>query len=366
MAAPPHDPASPNPLELIESARTKYNLAMARARHGAPELALLSLHGSLEDVLRAHGLRLNLPAAHQTFPHLIKALVSVAQLPLSAAEADGLKLIHRLQAHVAHGAHIAVTSDTIDAYHHLAAQLLPRYGVMVVPPEAPPAATATTVPGQRGEAPRDRPPPRRERTVYPDVRSARYPGQAMPSAVTRDLPMARELLRDQQPPQRPPDLGRPTVATWLRTPTWLLPALIVLSIFLIGLVISLSLQLGTAPLAPTAIVSLPTSAASAPPPSAEVAEATADPALLVTPPATAVPPGALAVGRSAVVRADAVALNVRARPGTAGDIPIQVVLSPGTAMEIIGGPVVADGMDWWQVRAGGSEGWCAAEWIEVR
>ena len=33
------------PLELMESARVKYSLALARLRRGPPELALLSLHG---------------------------------------------------------------------------------------------------------------------------------------------------------------------------------------------------------------------------------------------------------------------------------------------------------------------------------
>ncbi len=375
MATPPDEVAPSSQLELIESARTKYTLAMARTRHGPPELALLSLHGSLEDVLRAHGLRLQLPAAYEPFPQLLAALVAVEQLPLSAAEADGIRRMHRLRARVAHGEQIAVTRETIDAYHRLTARLLPRYGVLVVAPEEQPA-TATTTPARRGDPtargagapPNTR---RRERTDYPDDQAARSSGRPLPSAATRDLPLARKLLDEQRSRVPQFDLAGRAADFWWHSQTWLLPTLIVLGIFLIGLIISLSLQPRTAPLVPTAAISLPT----------------LPPALLVTPAplgaATqlgsssggptavgAVPQttaaGAFTIGRIVYVRADAEALNVRARPGTGADNPTMVVLSSGTAVELIGGPVAAENFTWWKVRAGGAEGWCAGEWLEVR
>lgn len=394
--------AAPGPLELLESARTKYSLALARVRRGPPELALLSVHGSLEDVLRAHGMRLQLAEAYGSFPQLLDALTQAEQLPLSGPEADGIKRMHRLRARVAHGEQIAVAAETLDAYHRLAARLLPRYGVMVVGPEGPEAgagerqaATATTVPGRRGDTTalvrRDGPetrrrgdtaaldrnlaggPPRRERTVYPDDRPARYAGRVLPSAATRDLPLAREMMGGRRGGWE----GRLADA-WERSQRWLLPTIIVISMFLVGLVISASLgQMRAVPVAPTAAVAVtalaapPTAlpaapgagaAATAPAGVAEGAAATAVPALVT---ATA-GPGELAVGRTAFVRADAEALNVRERPGTVGANAVVVTLQPGTGVEIIGGPTVADGLTWWQVRAASVEGWSAGQWLEVR
>jgi hypothetical protein len=390
---------APGLLELIESARTKYTLAMARVRRGPPELALLSVHGSLEDILRAHGLRLGLPEAYDPFPQLLVALTGADQLPLSAAEADSIRRMHRLRARVAHGEQIVVAAETLDSYHRLAARLLPRYGVVVVPPSAPDEdgapprepATATTVPGRRGDTTaamgRDDPAtrrrgdtaaldrelaptrPRRERTVYPDDRPARYASRMLPSAVTRDLPLAREMLNDQ----RNSTAGRLT-DMWERSQRWLLPAVIVISIFLIGLVISASLgQMRGGPVAPTAVIAY-TPVAGAPLPVASPATllATVGPAAVaptidlaaLTP--TVPGPTDLAVGRTAYVRADAGALNVRQRPGTTGENPIQVILDPGSAVQIIAGPTSADGMTWWQISAAGTEGWCAGQYLEVR
>ncbi|NTU84920.1 MAG: hypothetical protein HGA45_37075, partial [Chloroflexales bacterium] len=299
--APPQPEPPLGPLELTESARAKYTLALARARRGPPELALLSLHGSLEDILRAHALRLHLRAAQEPFPLLLDALVTAEQAPLSAAEADSIKRMHRLRARVAHGEQIAVTRETIDAYHRLTARLLPRYGVVVVSPDdMPPAATTTTTPGRRADPTAvlrretmetrqrgdtlalDRelgpPPPRRERTVYPDDKPARYAGRALPSAATRDLPLAREMLGAQRPRRASDssDLLGQAADFWRRRQAWLLPALILVCIFLIGVVISAGLQMRAAPVAPTAAVSVPTLA---PPPPMQ----TAPPGAITTP-----------------------------------------------------------------------------------
>lgn len=390
----PEQTASPGPLELIESARSKYILAQARARRGPPELALLSIHGSLEDALRAHGLRLQLPEAYEPFPQLLEALTAVDKLPLSSAEAEGIRRMHRLRARVAHGEQIAVTAETLQAYHRLATRLLSRYGIVVAAPEpdaeAPPGrqpATATTVPARRGDTAvihQDTPgtrrrgdtaaldrnlvpaAPRRERTVYPDDRPARYAGRVAPSAATRDLPLARELMVARRRPGR----GGGLDAFWDGSQRWLLPVIIVTSIFLIGIVISTSLgQLRGEAVAPTAALAVtPQANAPALVPTADPAILpTADPALAPTP-ATNVspPPNTLAVGTVAYVRADAGALNVRQRPGLAADNPIQVELGPGTAVQIVGGPVEADGMTWWQVRAASAEGWCAGQFLEAR
>ncbi|HMQ31197.1 MAG TPA: SH3 domain-containing protein [Chloroflexaceae bacterium] len=385
------DMATPGPLELIESARTKYTLAMARVRRGPPELALLSVHGSLEDVLRAHGLRLRLPAAYEPFPQLLEALTAVEQLPLSAAEAEGIRRMHRLRARVAHGEAIAVAAETLDAYHRLAARLLPRYGVTVVPPSlpeeaadpraagAPPARRGDTMAIVRSDTPETRRRgdtavldrnlaaggPRRERTVYPDDRPARYAGRVLPSAATRDLPLAREMLRAR--PRR--GWGDQLEDAWEGAGRYLLPAVIVISIFLVGLVISTSLgQLRGQPAVPTAAVAFtPLPVPTLGPGDGLGAGAPLAPTALPADPAAPPPaPGELAVGVTAYVRADAGALNVRERPGLAEDNPIQVTLAPGTAVQVVGGPEPADGMTWWRLSAAGVEGWSAGDWLEVR
>lgn len=395
MSTPPAEETSPGPLELLESARTKYQLALGRLRRGSTELALLSLHGAIEDVLRGHGLRMQLPAAYEAFAQLLDALTTVRQQPLSAAEAEGVRRMHRLRARVAHGEQIVVTRETIDAYQRLAARLLPRYGVLVVGPEEEAAEAAGRLPVpssarrerdtvamlrdepaavvRRGDTARiEREAPRRERTVYPDNGSATYLGRARPSRATADLPLAREWSsgggrrghrgEGVYRAERQADM-------WARAQSWLLPALAIVSIFLVGLVISVSLQrMRAEPPVPTAV--LPeVSRAGAPAPqitSAGPADAGASPPVAATAAPTAPAPGALAPGVTAYVAEVSGGLNVRAQPGTAPANQIVFSLAPGTAVEVIGGPVEADGFVWWQVRGPTGEGWCAGQFLELR
>jgi hypothetical protein len=388
------DEAAPGPLELLESARTKHRLATARLRRGPPELALLSIHGAVEDVLRAHGLRLELPEADAPFVQLLDVLTRVRERPLSSAEAEGVRRMHRLRARVAHGEHIVVARETIEAYMRLATRLLPRYGVFVTGPEdaeaAPaqgggrregdtlatlrlePAASGRT--GTTARLEREAAGPRRERTVYPET-GARYPGQARPSKATADLPLAREWgAAGHDGPRGRRGVRRDDL--WDRARAWLLPGLAILTIFLVGAVMTIALQqLRAEPPVPTA--ALPTTAggpatlapqvtsvaAAAPPSGAATAVgATAAPAAAPI----AAPTGALAPGRTAYVRAESGGLNVRARAGTAPDNPVLFSLAPGTAVEVVAGPVDADGFTWWQVRGPTAEGWCAGQYLEVR
>jgi hypothetical protein len=388
------DDTTPGPLELLDSARTKYQLAVARLRRGPAELALLSLHGAIEDVVRAHGMRLELPEAAGSFPQLLDALTGVRQQPLSAAEAEGVRRMHRLRARVAHGEQIVVTRETLDAYQRLAARLLPRYGVMVVAPEggaepepttrepgAPPRREWEPTPAavRRGETARleraqGAAQPRRERTTVPDDNAARYMTRARPSRATADLPLAREWAgsgRVREVEQR---------AEWLaRAQGWLMPVLAVLTIFLIGAVISVGLQqMRAEPLVPTAAVPTVAASAFAPQitttePGTSAAESTISgeggatgPTAFATA-ATAAPTASadgLAPGRTAYVRADAPGLNVRAQAGATSQIIFS--LGPGSEVEIIGGPVEADGFTWWQVRGPTAAGWCAGAFLETR
>jgi hypothetical protein len=400
MSTPPEE-TSAGPVELLESAKTKYQLALARLRRGPPELALLSLHGAVEDALRARGLRLQLPAAYEPFGQLLDALTAAPQLPLTPVEAEGVRRMHRLRARVAHGEQISVTRETLEAYQRLAARLLPRYGALVVGPEdeaagqeaAGQASTTTTVVrrerdtvaalaaepalARRGDTARIEREPPRERTVYPDGTSARYLGRARPSRATADLPLAREWSRGAQRGRGGADDGAwRRVEIWGRAQRWLLPALAVVSIFLIGALISVGLQqMRAAPPVPTAVVPTMSGAAAtgagatafAPPlPAATVAADTGAPAPAAAQGPTAAPAGALAPGRTAFVRGDAVALNVRARPGMAADNPVLFSLAPGTAVGVIGGPAEQDGFTWWQVRGPTGEGWSAGQFLEVR
>lgn len=385
----PQDEPTPGPLELLESARAKYQLALARLRRGPAELALLSLHGAVEDVLRAHGMRLGLAEVYEPFPQLLEALTTVKQLPLSAAEAEGVRRMHRLRARVAHGEQIVVAGETIAAYQRLVARLLSRYGVLVVSPEegmggeeragAAAGRTRDTIATLRAGTPAGRRQgetarlerelgwgPRRERTVYPDDSPARYIGRVRPSKATRDLPLARELSGGAR--------GEP--AAWLSSSLgqgWLVPALAILTIFLIGAAISVSLQqLRAGPVVPTAAVPTIAPTAGAPQlttigPAAGPADAApAAPTADTAPTPTATAEGGLAPGRTAYVRANTEGLNVRAQPGVAPDNPVIFSLGPGTALEIIGGPVEADGFTWWQIRGPTGEGWSAGEYLEVR
>lgn len=365
------DDTTPHPLALLDSARTKYTLALGRLRRGPPELALLSLHGSVEDVLRAHGLRLGLPAAYEPFPALVAALTTVSQAPLSPAEAEGVRRMHRLRGRIAHGEQVVVAGETIDAYRRLAARLLPRYGVLVTPPEEPAAEVMhralTTTAGRRERAPspaettallgmggsvggaeRVAATPPRERTVYPDAELARYLARARPSRATSELPLARQLNAASH--------RRGASLSWAGGPAWLLPVLIVLSIFLVGTVISISLQQrGAASVVPTAVLA---TAAGWPAGTPQLTTA--------APPGEARPGPGLAPGQIAYVRGDIELLRVLAQPGESPGNPLIYGLGPGSAVTVVGGPVELSGETWWQIQSPLGEGWCVGQYLEVR
>ncbi len=369
------DPSGP--LELLESARAKYTLAQSRIRRGPPELALLSLHGSLEDALRAHALRRQLPAAVEPFPQLLEALTSDSLAPLTGPEAQGIQRMHRLRARVAHGEQINIAAETIDAYQRLAVQLLPRYGVLVVGPEDLPGAGLGGSATRSAERTRSLPP--RERTAYPDDREAR------PTLSARG---AAERIR-RPPPDNDPRAGRRTGETtssrrYLEEATeraealrrvqgWLVPLLIIVSIFMIGATISIGWQQLGASQAPTAL----------PEPTLNPAITTIEPAvdpgttglppaplptpveLPPTPAPTEPPADALAVGRIAFVNADIfLGLNMRAAPNESAEVLFS--LAPNTQLEIIGGPIEAGGFTWWEVSSAGQQGWAAGEFLNVR
>ncbi|NNJ12005.1 SH3 domain-containing protein [Chloroflexales bacterium ZM16-3] len=351
-------------------------------RHGPPELALLSLHGSIEDALRGHALRQRLPAAMEPFPQLVDTLTTDARTPLEVGEADAIRRMHRLRARVAHGEQIAVTAGTVDGYRRLAARLLPRYGVLVIGPEdeaGPDAPDEPAPPRRRPEDVEPIPPrhgpergrtttrlarPLRERSVYPDDEPARYSPR----------PRRGEDARTRMGVAGRVD-GLPD--RWQRAQPWLLPLLIIVSIFLIGAAVSISLQQIRAVRAlPT---SIPAPSAFAPEITTAAPQASADPiesvnsvaptaaASLEIKPTPSITPtaasGDLAVGRSARVNTE-IPLNLRESPGT--NTNIAMILEPDTLVTVVEGPIERDGFTWWKVRAANQEGWCAGEYLEPR
>jgi hypothetical protein len=373
MTTEPTEPTGP--LELLESARAKYTLAQSRIRRGPPELALLALHGSLEDALRAHALRRQIPAAYEPFPQLLEALTSDNLAPLSAPEAEGIQRMHRLRGLVARGEQISITAETIDAYQRLAVRLLPRYGVLVVGPEDLPGVTPAG--GITRSAERTRPLPARERTAYPDDREAR-PTMS---------PRGADRLR-RRPPDDDPRLDRRPGATstsrrYLEETTervealsrvqgWLVPGLIIVSIFMIGLTISIGwqqLSINRTPTpapAPTLNPAITTTEPAVDPGTTGLPPASLPTAVETSPtPAPTEPPAdAIAVGRDAFVRPDILGLNVRAAPSDAAQILFS--LAPNTQMDVIDGPVEAGGFTWWQISSAGQQGWAAGEFLTVR
>lgn len=379
------DESPPGPLDLMESARTKYRVALGRLRRGPPELALLSLHGSIEDALRGFAMQHRLPASAEPFPQLLDAMSSEAQPPLSSSEAEGVRRMHRLRARIAHGEQIAVTAATVDAYHRLAARLLPRYGVLVVGPEGEADTAPLAQVDVEPTAPRRRPsevepiPPRhgpergratarlerppRERSAYPDDRLASYSARPRRGDAGRgDLLGQAEQRADR----------------WRRSQPWLVPLLAIVSIFLVGAAVSISLQqLRAVRAIPTPVATpfapqISTAAPQASPEPGAAVNGAAGPArtatLAATPQATAsptAPAGALAPGLGARVSAGIPGLNLRERPGVDPTIPILLALQPGTDVAVVEGPVQADGLEWWKVRVANIEGWCAGQYLEA-
>jgi len=403
MSSSHDDPTPTGLLELWESARTKYNLALSRSRHGPTDLALLSLHGCLEDALRAHGLRLNLTAARAPLPQLIETLLATTPAVLSEVEAEGIRRMHQLRARIARGEQIAVAGSTVAAYHQLVARLLQRVGLTVVAPEpmlsdesepttstttrTRPGASTTNPPrsqprsrGEGGQA-ADETQPRRERTVYPDEQLARYVTRGTPSAATRDLPLARELLQERQTRWwNDPRMRVERLADfWVRSRPWLLPVLVVASVLAILLLIPADFQppggamFGVrstpAPVVATSTL-LPTIASvngqNSAPLSALTPLGTATPLPELTPVGASPTVGLFAVGQIAYVRADAPRIELRPEPNLKPDNPILLILEPGTAVRIVAGPATSEGYEWWQVSAGGVEGWSIGRYLELR
>lgn len=106
-------------------------------------------------------------------------------------------------------------------------------------------------------------------------------------------------------------------------------------------------------------------AAAAPPTSQArpTARPTARPAPSPTAAPTDTPAPQLAVGRRArVVTQDGSPLRMRDGPGQGGRLLARVPAN--TEVELLEGPVEADGYEWWRIRASESEGWSAGRALD--
>jgi hypothetical protein len=110
-------------------------LSQARLHRELIELTLLSLHGSLEDGLRGYVLLHGHAVARDDWPTLLTLLRSDKAHPLSREEADRLQRIYSLWVRIARGEAVTLAAATLHSYQEFAADLLLRYGVLVVAPD---------------------------------------------------------------------------------------------------------------------------------------------------------------------------------------------------------------------------------------
>jgi hypothetical protein len=178
-------------------------------------------------------------------------------------------------------------------------------------------------------------PPKPARAAPPSRRASQPPAPAQPSARSR---------ADQEPPEIPRAV-RPAAQVPARPRSRLGWS---------GVLLALVLLFGLA-----GFVVLRSAAQSSARPTAAAAGATTLPtaqAGLATQ-ASAAP---AALPRFAVVAA-AEGLNLRAEHSLGA--PVLASLPNGARVAILGGPVAAEGFDWWNVEANGRRGWCAGEFL---
>ena len=63
-----------------------------------------------------------------------------------------------------------------------------------------------------------------------------------------------------------------------------------------------------------------------------------------------------------VVKTGGERLRIREKPST--DAKILLRVEEGTILEVVDGPVTADGYTWWKVKRGSTVGWTARNWLE--
>jgi hypothetical protein len=313
-----------SPADFLTSSKQKFVLAQSRFFREEVYLALLSLQGSLEDAFRGYLLLHSNFAGENTFPIVLGVMRSDPLHPLSYDEVDRIQRTEQLRERIASGEEITLAPSSVRAYQEFASVLLTRYGVLVV---------------------------------------------------TSD-----EQLPAYAPPENPPEddqeneVVEQVMRAWRRYKTHLTPLLGVFVLFLVGATTTILLQqarvVDVAP-TPTRVVTqaatvAPAMAPTRPAAAAVTATTIVTPTLTLSPTPIPSPPPSdgLTPGRTAYVKATVTGLALRAEPNTTA--AVQLYLEGDTAVDVVEGPVQANGYEWWRVRAANREGWCAGDFLEVR
>ncbi len=305
-----------SPAELFASSKKKFELAQSRIRRDQIALALLSLQGSLEDGFRAHLALHQNPAMDADFALLLQALYDDEKEPINRHEAERIRQMMHLQTRIAQGEAVTLTNESIGTYRDFTAAMIRRYGV------------AIAITQDAGD----------------------FAGR-LPSRESHD--------HDQELLEKIPSLRQ-------RSPIW--DKVKPMTIFGIVLICVLASSITALLLRynryhePTPAVVPTTQMPLIPGATAVLGTPTPLPTISPTP----LPRGVLGAGAIALVREEVVGgLALRAEPSTNEGIPVQVYLLPGTQVEVLEGPVEADGYTWWKVQSVEGEGWCAGEFLAV-
>jgi hypothetical protein len=301
---------SKTPADLMASSKQKFVLSQARLQPGKVELALLSLHGSLQDGLRAYLLLHGRPAAEKDLSGLIAALADDSKKPLVSEHADRLQHMSGVWERIVQGEAVTLTYESIERYQQLVADVLIRYGVLVVKPE-----------------------PQSETTAAPSGRQAR-----------------KQTRSERYEQYDSGEKRRPSAAFFF--------SLLLGVLVLVGTATVLALNQPA--IRPHTL--LPDLA-----PATESSSDATEPDSTAPPAATSARPDTLSPGRTALVSTtDGEDLALREWPDTTGRSTIRLYLKSGTAVQVVEGPVSLDGSDWWKVRVANQEGWCRGEFLKAR
>jgi hypothetical protein len=373
------------------SSREKYASGAERLQMGADALALLGFQGALEDGLWAYAIEQG--QAPQSWADLLDLLQSDPDQPLSDKQVALINQNRQLRNQIAHGEEVDLSRSDVAAYQQITWQILRLYGVSVerrTPSRRLDRSMAETASSARSEYPTGS---RSARSSYPTgSRSARseYPtgNRSARSRYSADYDDEDEELTWQEQASDFVQQNR----------QFLFPLGIGILVILMSFVIY-QLLVGDGPTPPpmavdssnqqnetdrlqTAVIDEQLQANSpdwlnnaTPDPLATPLTGYSPPVLTQLTPVTGTNDlaennaqfGNLVAGGNALVLIEVGDLNVRNQPGTGFNSAIIAVLTSGTTVEVLEGPIEADGFTWWRVRGqatdGLVEGWCVGTYL---
>ena len=318
MAPKPSDRSQPvSPTQLAATSRQKYALAAKRLEGGDPELALLSLHGAVEDGLRAY-LAKQGQEEIEGWRDIIERMRADKDMPLDDDIAAHLRRVNALRNRVAHGEHGVIEHPAIVEYQRLAARLLPAYGVPLdkAAPKQQTGARKQPAPSKKSASAQQK---RSRATASPEPAAGGFNPLIPVGAVALILLIGLLTTLAQNRPR--------TTVIDTAAPSAVAPG---------------SLDDGSAPIAAT-LTAAPLGSSPVP----------VNPAFVQ-----------IVLGSRAVVSAEGDQLSLRAQPGIGG--ALLAALPAGAEVLVLDGPQQADGLRWWRVRAGANEGWCAEQYLVIQ